>query len=103
MIVGTVKPSGWNRCSMQLESSPPVALSLLAAGTPDSLSFISAADSGLAPEMHRLTRMWDCACRTFHRPNTSKVLSPSDKFAESMATGYHVTYPTPRSAVNDLP
>src|SRR5579863_5185630 len=42
------------------------------------------------------------ANRAFHRPTVSGTLFPSDKFADSVATGYHTTYPIPRTAVNDL-
>ena len=42
------------------------------------------------------------AKRAFHRASVSATLFPSDKFADSAATGYQTTYPIPRTAVNDL-
>ena len=44
-----------------------------------------------------------CSSRAFHLATVSNTLSPSDRFADSVATGYHATYPMPRTAVNDLP
>src|SRR6516164_3240477 len=37
-----------------------------------------------------------------HRPMVSATLLPSEKLASSVAIGYQVTYPIPRTAVNDL-
>src|SRR5579872_416176 len=42
------------------------------------------------------------ANRAFHCASVSATLFPSDKFADSAATGYQTTYPIPRTAVNDL-
>src|ERR1700693_3059353 len=42
------------------------------------------------------------AKRAFHRASVSAPLFPSDKFADSVATGCHTTDPFPRTTVNDL-
>src|SRR5260370_21552064 len=39
--------------------------------------------------------------RALHRSTTSNKLFPSEKSADSVVIGYHVTYPAPRTAVND--
>src|ERR1022692_2288237 len=41
--------------------------------------------------------------RVLHLPTVSNTLFASDRLADSVATGYHTTYPIPRTAVNDLP
>src|SRR5438874_2739042 len=40
-------------------------------------------------------------CLTIHLPTVPGMLFCSDRFAASVATGYHTTYPIPRTAVND--
>ena len=57
-------------------------------------------DKASSPEGAISKRMLDPASRAFHRPITSTKLFPSDKFATSVAIGYHATYPAPRTAVN---
>src|SRR5258708_4567899 len=43
------------------------------------------------------------ASRCFHLPTASETPLPSDKFAASTDTGYHATYPIPRTAVKVVP
>src|SRR5580698_8906839 len=43
--------------------------------------------------------IFDPASLYFHLPSTSNKLLPSERFATSVAMGYHATYPAPRTPV----
>src|SRR5205814_1520348 len=56
-----------------------------------------------SPECAKLIFISASASRCFHLPIVSSTLFPCDKFAASVAIGYHATLPIPRTAVNDGP
>src|SRR6185369_4584078 len=75
-----------------LSSLPPVApLHAMTGG--------SAADSPSTPSATFISAP---ASRAFQRATASNTLLPCEKLAASTAIGYHATYPTPRTAANEV-
>src|ERR1700693_5362709 len=96
---GTVSPRGREGHSFTLSYLFPVCWE-------DRRLPTSPLQTGIAgvPSPEWLNLIFSCAptSRAFHLATVSNTLFPSDRFADSVATGYQATYPIPRTAVKVL-
>src|ERR1700736_4340591 len=99
-MAGTVSPKGEKEQSVV---SNCAMFTISMRRLPFPLQSSVGGSSEVLRELPRLIFISACASRAFHRPIVSKTLFPSAKLADSVATGYHTTYPIPRTAVDDLP